>query len=113
MDKAIRFKCSRDRNEPVWYPHDAIKKTTGANLDCENAEGETPLMVAARQGYLYLSRVLLEHKPNIDKVNSKCQNVVYMAVEGNDRHVVEFTMYYNFPVFLESSRLHACTGQFK
>ncbi|KER25536.1 hypothetical protein T265_07050 [Opisthorchis viverrini] len=49
-------------------------------------------MVAARQGYLYLSRVLLEHKPNIDKVNSKCQNVVYMAVEGNDRHVVEFLL---------------------
>ncbi|GAA49890.1 transient receptor potential cation channel subfamily A member 1 homolog [Clonorchis sinensis] len=64
----------------------------GANADCENAEGETPLMVAARQGYIYMTRVILEYKPNIDKVNSKCQNVVYLAVEGNDRHVVEFLL---------------------
>ncbi|VDD91344.1 unnamed protein product [Enterobius vermicularis] len=63
-----------------------IKK--GADINVENSDGWTPLMMASYNGCLAVAKVLVEKHADISKVNKKLETAVHIAAKSGKISIV-------------------------
>lgn len=61
----------------------------GANIDMADANGNTPLMIAARIGNPRMVNILLAHNPDLTRKNSDGNSALMIASEHGQTFVVE------------------------
>lgn len=61
----------------------------GANIDMGDANGNTPLMIAARIGNPRMVNILLAHTPDLTRKNSEGNTALMIASEHGQTFVVE------------------------
>ena len=55
----------------------------GAKVDVKNKAGETPLIIAVKQGSFEMVRILLEARPDLGRSNSDWQRALSIAIANN------------------------------
>lgn len=66
----------------------------GANPDLANRAGDTPLIIAARVGYLEAAQELLARKAKIDLANRSGETPLIAAVQQRQRDMVKLLLQY-------------------
>ncbi len=85
------------------YGHITITKlliTEGANMECKDAYGATPLTGASAQGHTDIVKLLILHKANIWAVNEQGETSLHVAVFGCHVEIVR--------VLLERNAILVC-----
>lgn len=65
--------------EPVGWLLDQ-----GLNIESQNAEGNTPLLLSVLHGHVALTKYLLQSKADIEVLNEQQKNPLYLVVERKD-----------------------------
>ena len=58
----------------------------GANLDIQNRDGETAVMVAIRKKNKSVLELLLGAKANLEATNGEGKNALWLALQSDDKH---------------------------
>lgn len=77
------------RRDAPWI---AFLLQNGANPDGANRNSDTPLIIAARNGYADGVRLLLLGKANVNLANSRGETALIKAVQGRDAQVVDMLL---------------------
>lgn len=68
----------------------------GANIEAANADGLTPLHIAAFRGFMRITQVLVQHNANIHAISKHNTTVLDMAVLGGQRAILALLLKYHF-----------------
>jgi len=65
----------------------------GANIECKNLLGDSPLLCAVRDGNLEMAWILMDRGAKVDAVNRTKQSALMYAVERRDLKMVQELIY--------------------
>jgi len=79
----------------VWSENKFIGRkliATNAQVDAQNENGETPLILAAREGNNEFAALLVEHGANVNLADNLQRTALYYAGERGYNEIVEMLL---------------------
>lgn len=64
----------------------------GAEVDTVDADGNTPLMIAAKIGNPRMMKIILAHEPDVNRKNNQGLTALMIASENGQLHIAEQLM---------------------
>ena len=78
---------------------------TGADVDFCDTWGETPLMIAARNGNIHLCKLLLKHGAKVNERNSRCWSALHYAAWCRNVEVVALLLDHGAQIYDQSEKM--------
>jgi len=96
----LHFLSSRNKDVHVF----TYMLGKGLDVDLQDADGHTPLMLAARNNTLKVVKLLAEHTKAINAVDEKGRSALAVAVERNDIKTVSYLLNHGADVYVTDNK---------